>query len=171
MRIVLLLCCCLALLGAVLTAFAAVGPPFELLSHFRPGFAGLALLVAVITAIRDWRLSIPAFMAAGLFVFQISGTSWREINPSADGHEITIAWANIHRSTDAAEGFAAFVGEKQPDVIAIGEPDDLTSTDLAKLFPQYPYILKAEAWYQPKVIILSIYPVKDEKIHESIPYR
>ncbi|MEM9234030.1 MAG: endonuclease/exonuclease/phosphatase family protein [Pseudomonadota bacterium] len=158
----------IALLGAVMTLFASFGLPFELFSHFRPLFAVLAAAIAVLIALKDWRLSLPALAAALLFAGQtIWGTDWRAENPSIEGNSLTVAWANIFRSRDAAEAFAALIEEHQPDVVGIAEADMIRNDRIAELFSGYLHSAVAEVDFRKKVILLSRFPVSDVVIHDD----
>ena len=154
--------------GTLASFLGALWWGFELLSHFRPQWAALSLLLLAIA------LMFRAFVAAALCLACLLGHLvplapylLSRHAPSATTPTLRVLTANLHgRNTDLA-AFTALIAREQPDVVVLTEVPTNFASVATSLTPPYPHVIMERSSGAFEVIVLSRWTIKQRQINRS----
>ena len=129
--------------GASVAAwFGRLGWPFELATHFRPQYAAaLATSAALFLLTRYWRLSVLAFVLAGIdatCLLPYYRTSLATHSSTATDSTVTLCHINVKRDNRDWPKVAEYIRKVDPDVLLICEVDAFWAARLEDIAGGYP---------------------------------
>ena len=155
----------LAVALAVLTGFLGAWWGFELVSHFRAQYLGLALLCAGLAAYRRaWRWTSLALLCVALTTPDI--VSWYVPRaPRADrSRDVRLLLSNVNAENTRYAGLLDLVRAERPDVVVVQEVSWAWARELETLASAYPYRKMTSHLGGRGMAVLSALPFEDVSI-------
>lgn len=154
----------------VLALFGRLGWPFELFMHFRPQYAVLSVIAAIVGFAAGEQAT--GFVAAYCALSNaMMSRGWPTVTPRpelADKPGLTVVWANVWHKRDALDRTLDWARSLNADLVLIGEFPAIAD-DPATVAPDFPHVAhsgdkEAEHW---RVVAYSRRPIIGVSVHRT----